>query len=158
LERYFSDEEDRLLNLLNRVLPSRGPPLVAPSTVRGKYVRVFAILLRIGKGRFIDYFVRHLGLSDNHLPFLQRPPDFPTSPDFFNEFYERQWMFCPQTLEYSRSVIFPPRMVLPILAKEKIGAGGDAIVHKIVVHSAYNKLRATSLVILSEFRAKSPRS
>jgi hypothetical protein len=152
LKRYFDDdgEEDRLLDILNKVLPSAGPPSVASSTVRRDYLKVFAILLRIGQGRFIKLFVIYPGLSDTNLPFVQCPPDFPTSPDFFNEFFEQQWMFCSPEVEYRRMTVLPLRTILPIIEKEKIGAGGDGIVYRIVVHPAYNKLRAnsTSLVIL----------
>lgn len=146
LETYFDDdgEKDRLRDILNRVLPSPGPPLVDPSAIQSEYLKVFAILLCIGKGRFIVSFVVHPGLSDSHLPFRQRPPDFPTSPDFFDVFFKKQWMFCAPDLQYASYKTLAAGTILPITSRELIGTGGDADVYKIVTHPSYNKLHVNS--------------
>jgi hypothetical protein len=141
LKTYFA-KDTRLREVLRAVFESpQGPPPVAFKTVR-ENLRVFSILLYIRKGSFIQYFVRHDGLSDSMLPFYSRPQDFPAGPDdFFPLFYECQWMFCAKPLKYNRYKNWKESMILPIISKERIGDGGSAVTYKIKVHPWYNHLR-----------------
>ncbi|KAL9034688.1 MAG: hypothetical protein Q9214_006932, partial [Letrouitia sp. 1 TL-2023] len=53
------------------------------------YLRPFTVLLCIGCGPMIYYFIKHNSLEDRKLPFYDRPDDFPTSTriDIWEEFY-----------------------------------------------------------------------
>jgi hypothetical protein len=161
LEKYFAvnedDDEDRLNNLVKSVLPSMGPPAVAPRTIRSDYTKVFAILLCISEGRFIEQFVQHQDLSDSKLPLTERPKTFPYHPDFFESFCEKQWMFCAPRIRYERHKVWPARMILPIIHTDPIREGGSSDTYKAQVHPAYNALRATQPV-LSPLCARRQRS
>lgn len=140
LHQYFTDSE-RLSSLLRAALPSHGSLPVAQSEIRAAYTNVFATLLSIGRGEYIEHFVRRDGLSDTKLPFYQRPLDFPqTEPDFFNEFYERQWKFCAPLMTYQRTTEWDPRRTLPIISKVALGSGGSSVTYKIEVHRDYDRL------------------
>lgn len=109
------------------------------------YLRPFAILLCIGSGHMISYFVEHPSLQDRCLPFSVEPQDFPvsTSRNLFRAFYEEQWKFCALRLEYNRGYRLPDEYILPIISKEQIGDGGSANLYKIVVDESYNSLVAS---------------
>lgn len=142
IEAYFDDIRP-IRKLLAALFPS-GAPQVDPETIRKKYAKVFLILLLTGNGHFIGSFVRHDGLCDRYLPFRSRPAHFPASTaeyDLFASFYRQQWEFCAQIFQYGIHLQFDKKdLILPIVSKEKLGGGGSAIVHKIKLHPAYNKL------------------
>ena len=110
--------------------------------VREHYFRPLAILLLIGQGHLIEYFVQYRSLMDHRLPFWTRPEDFPHSsdPNLFDHFHTEQWQFCVADLEYNMDVSLHKEEILPITHKEEIGSGGNAKVFKIVVDNEYNKL------------------
>ncbi|KAL8696543.1 MAG: hypothetical protein Q9224_002741 [Gallowayella concinna] len=121
------------------------PTDLPPDTdrVRTYYLRPFAILLSIGCGRMISRFVDHRGLQDTSLPFTSESDDFPKSPtrDLFADFHKQQWHFCALELEYKMSYELSNDYILPITSMEKIGDGGSAILYRITVDEAYNKLK-----------------
>lgn len=144
LKEYFSDH-DRLEELLRCVLPSTGPVPVQRKPIKTQYTKVFAILLHINRGNFIKHFVIHNSLSDEKLPFDTRPENFPPNLEdidtsFFQDFYERQWMFCAPTLSYERFKDWQARTILPIISKESLGTGGSSETYKIELQSTYNRL------------------
>lgn len=112
--------------------------------IREHYLLGFAILLSMGKGPMIAQFVDHSKLQDKYLPFSERPSTgFPTlsDGDFFTSFYQRQWKYLPQELNYRMRGSISPDVILPFqVCKEKLGRGRSANVHKIVVDDDCNKL------------------
>jgi len=122
----------------------------APSTkiriwVPPSYFKVFAILLRLEKGTYINHFISH-GLSDASLPFEKCPPDFPKAdPDkqFFPKFLKIQWKFCAPEFVYkqlSSRVFRHHGWILPITQKTHLGGGGSATLSKIELHPSYDHL------------------
>lgn len=142
-------EDIRATKKLLAALFPNGNPQVDPETIRKKYTKVFLILLLTGNGRFIAWFVRHDSLCDRYLPFRSRPAGFPnstTNGDFFPSFCREQWAFCARIFQFGIHQHFDAKdLILPIISKEKLGGGGSAIVHKINLHPAYNKLGRESL-------------
>ena len=108
------------------------------------YIRVFTILILIGKGRYIEYSVQHHNLRDIHLPFLEKPAHFPTDPNdptFWDSFYEKQFAFCAHCFRYNENYIkLEGLCILPIVSKEVLGQGGSAAIHKIKLHPYYDQL------------------
>jgi len=135
-------------DLLRALWDDDAPP-VQPQEIHGKCPRGFAILLLIGKGKYIHHFVRHDSLWDDHMPFNAhtRPADFPTTDvdtDFFKKFVERQWQFFPHT--FQQDVVdnhLNPERILPIKSKELIGTGGFADLYKITLHAGYDRLTSS---------------
>ena len=141
IEAYF-DSVRPIKNLVAALFPDVATQ-VDLEAIRKKYAKVFLILLQIGKGSFITSFLRYDSLSDQYLPFRIRPDLFPASTadvKFFESFYEHQWEFCARRFEPEIHQQFDDHLILPIIKKEKLGGGGSAVVHKIKIHAAYNKL------------------
>ncbi|KAL9604134.1 MAG: hypothetical protein Q9219_000722 [cf. Caloplaca sp. 3 TL-2023] len=134
---------DRVENLLTWLFGRDWTKVIDAETVRNHHLRSFSILLLIGHGKMIEYFVKYRSLQDHQLPYQTRPKDFPHSSwdqNFFDRFYDNQWQFCPMSLEYNMDLHLEKEEILPILHKEELGRGGDAIAYKIVVDSEHNKL------------------
>lgn len=113
--------------------------------IRKCYVKVFAILLYMGKGELIELFLGYDNLRDEKLPFVKKPDEFPSSPDddFFHKFYNRQWMFCaPEFRNGQIDSHYEDERILPIIHKEELGSPGNtkARAYKTVFHESYNKL------------------
>lgn len=106
------------------------------------YALDMAILLSIGKGRFISYFLKHESLQDLNLPFLSRPLLFPVASDrdIFKDFYDTQWVFCPARLRYNRMLELEPDRILPFVVADKLGMGGSSITYKITLNQEFNDL------------------
>lgn len=121
---------------------------VEASVVSEKYAKIFAILLSIGKWKFIDHFVQHDGLCDEKLPFGKSPPSaFPVDTSdkrFFEHFREMQWRFCVPTLAGKMNSTFESQRVLPIIHKEILRESTSAVLYKITLHEAYNKLHGSN--------------
>ncbi|KAL8702872.1 MAG: hypothetical protein Q9201_003963 [Fulgogasparrea decipioides] len=115
---------------------------VNAEVVREHYLRTLAVLLLIGEGPMIKHFVQYRSLRDHRLPYRSRPEDFPFSPDpnFFDRFHNQQWQFCAADLEYNMDVYLHKEEILPIISREEIGQGGNAVIFKITVDPEYNKL------------------
>ncbi|KAK3077872.1 hypothetical protein LTS18_009038, partial [Coniosporium uncinatum] len=100
LKEYFSDGE-RVFDILRAVFLHAGQPSGALRRhIQHHFTRIFSILLSIGQGSFIKYFVDFDSLCDEALPFESQPKDFP-SVDFFPAFYKQQWTFCAPTIRHS---------------------------------------------------------
>ncbi|KAL8851616.1 MAG: hypothetical protein Q9221_003453 [Calogaya cf. arnoldii] len=140
LEKYLIT--DRIKTLLHELFENTSQSLPNADRVRSHYLRPFAILLSIGCGRMIRHFVDHR-LQDTLLPFRLEPQDFPKSAtqNLFEAFRKEQWQFCAVQLEYDMSDNLDDDYILPITAKEEINNGGSAILYKITVDEAYNRLK-----------------
>ncbi|KAL8744272.1 MAG: hypothetical protein Q9184_008017, partial [Pyrenodesmia sp. 2 TL-2023] len=96
LEGYFS-RDHAIDNLLQALYNEDSPVLedLHASHIKNGYSMVFCLLIVIGHGQFINYFVEH-GIDDQRLP-LHDQRNFPTTfsdPQFFDKFYQQQWQFC----------------------------------------------------------------
>jgi hypothetical protein len=133
-----------LQRILDQLFSDDDEPPVEPDTVLNGYTRVFAILIDIGKGHFIEEFVKHDSLSDQKLPFEVAPPQFPhdaNNSEFFTKFHEHQWKFCPYIFVRNKiNAELNKRYILPIVSKEWIAEGGSSTVYKIELHPEYDTL------------------
>ncbi|KAL8893306.1 MAG: hypothetical protein Q9192_005396, partial [Flavoplaca navasiana] len=141
LQEYMTTERIKLLlqDLFENA--NQSPPHA--ERVRSNYLRPFAILLAIGYGSMIRHFIEHQELKDQSLPFTTEPEDFPktSTQNLFEAFRKEQWQFCAVPLEYDMREHLADDYILPITAKEEISGGGSAILYKITVDEAYNKLK-----------------
>ncbi|KAL8755893.1 MAG: hypothetical protein Q9199_003320 [Rusavskia elegans] len=143
LEDYFG-QDHAVDNLLQALYSEDGSVLEALDAghIKKKYSMVFCLLIVIGHGRFINYFVEH-GIDDQRLP-LHDQRNFPTTasdPQFFGKFYQQQWQFCVPDLDADICRTFDHReWIIPIRRMRTLGDGGSAHVYKIEVHGSYNKL------------------
>ncbi|RDW85934.1 hypothetical protein BP5796_04259 [Coleophoma crateriformis] len=148
IEEYFgADDNRRLSNVLEAVYPDESPLPVETSVVQESYLKVFCILLSIGRAAYICHFVEHDDLSDTRLPFSRdsKPSKFPistTQPDFWDSFSEKQWTFCAAEMKYMMiNHYFEADRILPIVEREVLAQGGSAVVSKIKLHKSFNKLQ-----------------
>jgi hypothetical protein len=146
LETYLK-EGSRTRRLLGALFPHRELP-VGPEDIWRNCIKVFSILLLIGKGSFIQHFVQHDQLWDAKLPFLSRPRHFPPSTgkdNFFESFSKKQWHFCPYVFRYNEiNAQLEKECILPIIHKQQLGDGGSALTYKIKLHPAYDYLTAST--------------
>jgi hypothetical protein len=148
LEKYLK-EGNTTKRLLQALFPTSEPP-IGPEEVWRTCIRVFSILLLVGRGSSIPHFVQHDQLWDSKLPFLSPPLHFPpTAGDdtFFDLFFKQQWHFYPHT--FLRNVIdhqIDKECILPIVDMEKLGDGGSALTYKIKLHPAYDNLEAPTAI------------
>ena len=118
LEKYLK-EGNTTKRLLRALSPDSEPP-IEPEEVWRTCIRVFSILLLIGRGSFIPHFVQHDQLWDSKLHFFHPPRHFPPTADgdaFFASFFKKQWHFCPHT--FRRSVTdaqIDKECILPVVA------------------------------------------
>ena len=149
LQAYFH-EPRRINSLLKALLKEKDVgQLPASEIVRTRYPRVFSILILIGRGRFIDHFVHHEILDDQHLPLEAQPQSWPSSTeaDFFESFCAKQWLFYPAHFEHHMDRHFGKDRILPIVEKEVLGEGGSAIVQRVILEDESN-----ALIPFSSFR------
>lgn len=129
--------------LLRALFPNSESP-IEPEEVWRTCIRVFSILLLIGKGNFIAHFVQHDQLCDSKLPFFSRPPHFPPTANddaFFASFFKSQWQFCPHTFQRGAiDVQIDKECILPIVDMKKLGDGGSALTYKVKLYPAYDNL------------------
>lgn len=139
----YLKENNKTKRLLRALFPNSDPP-IEPEEVWRNCIRVFSILLLIGRGSFIRHFVQHDQLCDSKLPFSSPPPHFPSEAGddgFFDAFSRRQWHFYPHT--FRRNVIdaqIEKECILPIVHKELLGDGGSALTYKIKIYPDYDDL------------------
>jgi hypothetical protein len=146
IRSFFERDLSRAPRLLKAVLgDSTGG--VRASDIWRDHTVFFTILLRIGRGEYIKYCLKHrLQLSDHKLPFDTRPQNFPVSTnggdeDFFEAFVRYQWDFCPYHFAGDTDDIVEPERILPIISCDQIGSGGSAIAYRIKIDPAYDGLR-----------------
>ncbi|KAL9082442.1 MAG: hypothetical protein Q9165_008894 [Trypethelium subeluteriae] len=143
LEQFFTP--DRLKKILKALFEAKPPAShVSPDTIRNNYLKALAILLKIGDGRYIEWFVHYPNLRDQNLPFFDRPQNFPittgSGPDLFRRFTESQWSFCAPIIKYDIDTRWEPDRILPILCKEKKGEGASGATYRIELHPTHNEL------------------
>jgi hypothetical protein len=155
LEAYLK-AESRTSKLLRALYFERDHQVIV-EVLEKWYFRVFTILILIGKGRYIEHFVQHHNLRDTQLPFLEKPPHFPTDPNdpfFWDSFYEKQFAFCAHYFRYNENYTkLEDRCILPIISKEVLGQGGSAAIYKIKLHSHYDQLNPAANVSSVSFLA-----
>lgn len=157
VQTYFSDKA-RVKNFLKVLFPYRWE-ILPVEEIQKTFRTVFAILLRIGKGAFIEHFIKYSNLRDGCLPFENRPANFPmvstAHSDFFDCFQKEQWAFC--ALRFSNmktTTVLGTNMILPILSREKLSGGGNASVDKITIDPVYDfKSPCSHQVPLNDFAA-----
>lgn len=121
------------------------------------YCKVFCILLEIGKGEYIDYFLQHPSLCDSKLPFAPEslPPKFPVQaddPNFFAKFCDKQWLLCAPEFRNTLKSSYRKEEVLPIIEKTYITQGGSAQIYRIKLHEAYDKFdKPSKTYILKQY-------
>lgn len=143
LEEYLTPT--KITQLLQSVYAKRTRLPVNADSVE-ECLRIFTILLLIGRGSAIKYFVENT-LWDKNLPFTSRPLNFPNlanSPDdFWPEFERIQWQLCAH---YFRRIHVNTRLdkniILPITKWEKLDdSGASGTICKIRIHPDYHSLR-----------------
>ncbi|KAI2476234.1 SPS1 Serine-threonine protein kinase [Pyrenophora tritici-repentis] len=136
LKRYL--DKERLRKLLFYVQRTSHNQEV----IQDKYIVVFAILLKIGKGAYISHFTSHDSLADDRLPFEHPNGWFGESTSFFEEFYKAQWPFCAKRLERGRFTdkCVPEEMVIPFKRMEVLKQGPNSTVFRVEVFPEYNYL------------------
>jgi hypothetical protein len=109
--------------------------------------KVFAILVMIGKAKYLNTFVTKDDLRDRRLPFRPEAhtlfPRLPNGKSFFDEFCQKQWQFCAEPLSYGlESLAFDKDRILPIIEMTKLDKhqGASAVVHKVRVHPDFDEL------------------
>lgn len=103
-----------------------------------RYSKVFAILVKLGKGHFISSFLKHEELGDDRLPFSEKPAAFPdTAEDFFDAFHSAQFRFCAAVFDNRLQHEFSNGRILPFLEKREIASGGSSVVYKIKIHGMH---------------------
>lgn len=141
LKKYLKAEK-RTTRLLRALYPDREHWDI--ELLENWYIRVFAILILIGKGRYIEHIVQHRNLRDDKLPFLEKPSHFPVDPDhpsFWDLFKEKQFIFCAQEFRYyENNQRLEDHCILPITSKEVLDQGGSAAIYKIKLHPHYDQL------------------
>ncbi|KAF2793632.1 kinase-like protein [Melanomma pulvis-pyrius CBS 109.77] len=110
--------------------------------VQNGYLTVFSILFFIGKGVYITYFIPHERYADEHLPFERTDHWPPECQEFFQQFFEAQWKFCPQPLRKLRlnDSRFPQEAIVPIIKCELLKDGFYSNTYKVDIHPEYDLL------------------
>ena len=101
---------------------------------------VFSMLLELGRGDLIHYFLRS-GLTDSKLPFpmtslkqAKTSGDRSETDDLTRQIFERQWAYCPLIFDLGMGVDLPSSTVIPIQQRQQINSkGGTASIWQIVV-------------------------
>ncbi|KAL9095882.1 MAG: hypothetical protein Q9165_001879 [Trypethelium subeluteriae] len=163
LEEYFDRHLEEILSALSEDIGIR---FVEPRLIRDGYLKIFAILLRIKREAWIQYFLNFPSLNDSKLPFEVKPHDFPvlTEDDrfFWTSFNKCQWIFCAPEIKYKPRCKWNTQIILPIIFKEKIASGRSADTYKIRIHPDYNRLHRDDthhcgdkdIFVLKTFRRK----
>lgn len=131
-----------LNSLLSAIYQGQAIPINAKEVV-GAYSRVFCILIYIGKINFLQRFMECDDLNDAHLPFTERPRQFPIDsslPELFTAFCNAQWIFCPSSLNTNCSRRLNEKEVLPLISRKLIGKGSSAEIFLIDIYGLYNSL------------------
>ena len=132
LDRFFT--VPILTGILRELFPARRPK-VSLDEIRQHSLCAFGILLAIGKGYFIEHFVRVPELRDNRLPLSTRPEQWQerATDQYWEDFYNEQWPFLPVILDSSPAK-WHDRRVLPFLRQDHCERGGSSNVHVVQLH------------------------
>jgi hypothetical protein len=137
-------EGNRLEQLLWFIFEDEETPPVEVSVVQETCLKVFCILLSIGKARYIRPYVEHDDLVNSHVLFYSKPGNFLIStyqPSLWDLFSKKQWIFCPAEISYKIHNSLDPHRILLIAERKVLARGGSAVVSKIVLHPSFNNLR-----------------
>jgi hypothetical protein len=118
-------------------LRGRRPPLLEPNTIRRKFIRLFSLLIYIGRLSHLRRFTQYR-LVDENFPIRSYPSDWRDHPglrQLYEQVEEHQWKFFPLIFDqvelYDQTL--SPKHIIPINTEEEIRAGADATVYKIDV-------------------------
>jgi hypothetical protein len=142
--RYFSLEHIRQIR--SKLYPDARGPNVGPSAydLQGPYHQVFATLLYIGRGELIQRFVSNPDLQDTHLPFRQKPVEFPGNDEEFERFFDAQWKFCAPIMTYRQSVDWHQRQILAVECLRKLSEGDTGKAHLVRIHPSYDQILSSN--------------
>jgi hypothetical protein len=108
----------------------RDGPYMAPATIRAGFIRVFSLLVWIGRLETIETCFTTCGLSDSSFPLLKFPSDHrwqktDARRELYNKVFEQQWKFFPFIFERSQlhNRELPPQHILPIVSVRPIKKG-----------------------------------
>jgi hypothetical protein len=153
IERYFASNGAQMSSRLIRAV-FEGRSRVTANDLTSGYGKKCCILVRLkgDKIRFLDTFVRHPYLCDDRLPFISKdaPAGFPHDPDdddFYKQFCEMQWQFCPPLLYRRFGLKYPFDAVMPFARKDHQGKGSTSNVYSIVVPPLYDKLVSQPMIL-----------
>lgn len=146
IKAYFSLDYHENLNQILRVVFGSPYPPIDPESILVEHTAVFCILLRIGKGRYIEHFAGYEELSDRRLPFdFSHAPaelsDIDQDPVLLQRFCDTQWTYCVPTFDKNMfNKRFGKQRILPITYKEPCGREGLAEKSVISVYGPYNEM------------------
>ncbi len=147
ISKHLESDEYAILNdLLSALYQGQAVPIRAKEVV-GAYSRVFCVLLSIGKLNFLQRFMEYDELNDAHLPFIEHPRQFPVdtrSPEFFENFRNAQWKFCPPDIGVNCQRRLDERFILPFISRKPIGKGSSAEISSIEIYPLCNNLPVSS--------------
>jgi len=130
----YLKHQDRCLRILAELF-DHDDIVVDKRTLLASYSKVFAILVKIGSGRYIASFLKHAELGDDRLPLSAKPGSFPSGVRF-DAFRHEQFRFCAAVFDRERHS-FESDRILPYLQKTEVGRGVSSVVHKIKVHGRH---------------------
>lgn len=133
-----------LKSLIQATFPEESEFALRLALIRECYLKVFCILLKLGRGSDIQILMGDNSYSDVDLPFdFHQLPDSRKGflpDDLIEPFHQQQWAFCAPKFQHKTDSSFKSEQILPITAVEKLGDGGSAVVYKIKIHEAYDEL------------------
>lgn len=151
VEHFFEDEY-RLKQLLLRHVRYEKCETVCRS-IRRSYSRVYCILLDIRRPQLIEQFTEHHELRDEMLPFSKRPSPFPNTsndPEVWSDFYKKQRVYCPITLEDEEWMQHPAEQVLPFTSMKRLKVtGSTADLYCAEIHKEYDGLESHEQVCIN---------
>lgn len=133
------------------ILLSFNPPInVNIDDIIKRYLRIFSILVYIGRVPYIRYFLQHDNDDEKGLPYRDALPfDLPRTDETQNvweSILKTQWMFSPFQFGPMMPYLKPldQRRILPITLHEKLTPDSldkeTAVVQVVELHPDYNKL------------------
>lgn len=129
-------------DLLQDVAPDQ---LHRENDILNQHARVFTILIIIREGGFISHFLSRELLSDRRLPFIDKDA-FPHAKDFFDKFWQRQYMFCTPVFTRHLEWNFDQYRILPFdRERESIASGNSGDIYKIRFPQEYDAMDGSPL-------------
>lgn len=138
LRRYMTEV---VVNAILRQILSRRPHTFGAKDIIKHCLQSFATLLAINRGHFVEQFLLSAELRDT-FPLHLKPRSWPASDNdlFWDDFYKKQWRFCPIKLERHSRINYNDMEILPFLEKHLIGRGSSAKAYTVKVHRDLDEL------------------
>ncbi|KAF2668397.1 hypothetical protein BT63DRAFT_456036 [Microthyrium microscopicum] len=155
IERWIEDNIDDIIDELSQRTPDHNTgqspfPISREDILEGKQrcVRVLAILLAVGHGRFLkDFRDAHFvdaNIDKTHLEgriygdalsqhLQERYPNNELLEDVIKAWEDSKWSFCVVEINLGMAEHYTEAVVLPFCEKIRIGEGGTSIVYKVAV-------------------------